>query len=153
MDPTLIAITFDPCAPINRLLSASTHLKWRLFAPAFFLVSLCKGYILPWNLVKHTFSHARSLTLSLVRHAIKSACLLWIHECLAGLMFLVALLRIPLLCFPTCVNNSLDPGVLLTSKGSDHRSDAYIAAVMLWVLCICAVYASKMQLVNVSLLH
>ena len=153
MDPTLIAITFDPCAPINRLLSASTHLMWSLCAPAFFLVSLCKGYILPWNLVKHTFSHARSLTLSLVRHAITSARLLWIHECLAALMFCVTLLRMPLLCFPTCGSNSLEPGVLPTRKGTQHGSDAYIAAVMLWVLCICAVYVSKMQLVNVSLLH
>ena len=133
-------------------MSAFTLLMWSLCTSACFVASLCKGYTLPWNLAKHTFSYVRGLNLVLVQHAIKSARLLWIHQCLAALMFCAMLLRMPLLCFPACGSNPLEPGDLPTRKGTQHGSDAYTAAVMLWVLCIGAVYVSKMQLDTVGLL-
>ena len=134
-------------------MSAFTLLMWSLCTSVCFFLSLCEGSTLPWNLAKHAFSHVRALNLALVQHAIKSARLLWIHQCLAALMFCAMLLRMPLLFFPTCGSDPLEPGDLPTRKGTQNGSDAYTAAVMLWVLCIGAVYVSKMQLGNVGLLH
>ncbi len=68
-------------------------------------------------------------------------------------MFCGMLLRMPLLFFPTCGSDLLEPGDLTTRKGTQHGIDAYTAAVMLWVLCIGAVYVSRMQLGNAGLLH
>ena len=86
-----------------------------------------------------------NLTLALVQRAITWARSLWIHQCLAALMFCVMLLRMPLLCFPTRGSDPLDPSILPTRKGTQHGTDVYIAAVMLWAFCIFVVHVTKMQ--------
>ena len=100
----------------------------------------------------HALSRVRSLTLALVQRAITWVGLLWIHQCLAALMFCVTLLRMPLLFFSTRGSDPLDPSILPTRNGTQHGTDAYIAAVMLWALCISAMHASKMQFASVTIL-
>jgi hypothetical protein len=100
----------------------------------------------------HTLSRVRSLALALVQRAITWVGLLRIHQCLAALMFCVTLLRMPLFLFSTRGSDPLDLSILPTRKGTQHGTDAYIAAVMLWALCIFAVHASKMQFASVTIL-
>jgi hypothetical protein len=90
-------------------------------------------------------SRVRSLTLALVQRAIAWARSLWIHQCLASLMFCTMLLRMPLLCFSTHCSDPLDPSILPTRKGTQNGSDVYVAAVMLWAFCIFVVHVTKMQ--------